>query len=128
MTYKQAPQLSPFHNVLHRVMRSGLTIFGLIVASLLVGVLGYKLTEHMPWLDAFQNASMILSGMGPASDMHTGAGKIFASFYALYSGLFLIAITGAMLLPILHKTMLKFHLDEDEEDLPKKAISSKKTK
>ena len=124
MTHKKAPQLSPFHSVLHRVMRSGLTIFGLIVASLLIGVLGYKLTEHMPWIDAFQNASMILSGMGPASDMQTAGGKIFASLYALYSGLFLIAITGAMLLPILHKTMLKFHLDE--EDLPKKATSSKK--
>ena len=126
MTHQTPPQLSSFHHVLHQMMRSGITIFCLIVMSLVVGVVGYKLTEHMPWIDAFQNASMILSGMGPASEMQTAAGKIFASIYALYSGLFLIAITGAMLLPILHKTMLKFHLDEDAEDLPKKETSSKK--
>lgn len=116
MTQKPEYHLSRFHHALHMMMRSSATIACLIVVSLGVGTIGYKVTEAMPWIDAFENASMILSGMGPAADMQTMGGKLFASFYALYSGLFLIAVMGAMLLPILHRMMSRFHLEEDEPE------------
>ena len=103
------PVLS-FRRFMQRMLRSAAAIFCLILLSLAIGVSGYHLTEHMDWIDAFLNSSMILSGMGPAGDMQTPAGKIFASFYALYSGLFLIAVTGTMLIPVLHWMMHKFHV------------------
>ena len=59
----------------------------LVGVSLLVGMCGYRLLEGMPWIDAYLNAAMILSGMGPVGELHTWGGKLFAGLYALYSGL-----------------------------------------
>ncbi len=85
------------------------TILPVIVLSLGSGVLGYHFIEGMSWIDALLNASMIAGGMGPVNPLTTTAGKIFASFYALYSGLFLIAITGYLIAPIFHRLIHKFH-------------------
>ena len=54
---------------------------------------------------------MILGGMGPVDPIKTAAGKIFASFYALYSGLAIISIAGLLLAPIVHRFLHKFHVD-----------------
>jgi hypothetical protein len=70
----------------NRLMRNGLIGLALLAFSLFIGTLGYHFIEHLSWLDALLNASMILSGMGPVNPVQTNAGKIFASFYALYSG------------------------------------------
>ena len=86
----------------------------LIVVSLGVGMCGYKFLENMTWVDAFVNAAMILSGMGPVETLHTNAGKIFAGCYALYSGLALIVATGLILAPVLHRLMHRFHIESDE--------------
>lgn len=94
---------------LFRIATYGKLIFDLVVFSLLVGVAGYHYFEQMPFVDALLNASMILGGMGPADQLHTENGKIFASFYALYSGLFLIASTAIILVPIIHRMLHKFH-------------------
>jgi hypothetical protein len=59
---------------------------------------------------------MILGGMGPVDTLHTTAGKLFASFYALYSGLMLITLTGMMLTPMVHRFMHKFHIEEGKSD------------
>lgn len=83
-----------------------------IAASLTLGVGGYHYTEQMPWLDALLNASMILGGMGPVDPLHTSAGKLFASFYAIYSGLFLIICGGLFLVPIFHRVLHHFHADK----------------
>jgi hypothetical protein len=89
----------------------------LIAVSLTIGVLGYHYIEDMPWIDAFANASMILSGMGPLGPtLQTTAGKLFASFYALYSGLALITIVGIMLAPAVHRLFHKFHLESHLAD------------
>jgi hypothetical protein len=85
----------------------------LIAASLAAGMVGYRASEGMPWLDAFLNASMILGGMGPVDVMKTDAGKLFAGCYALYSGLALVLTTGLILAPILHRLMHRFHLEDD---------------
>ncbi len=87
-------------------MLKGLGLIGVIAGcSLLLGILGYRLTEHMAWIDALLNASMILGGMGPVGELKTVGGKLFASFYALYSGLILIGMAGIMLTPVIHRIM-----------------------
>jgi hypothetical protein len=93
-----------------------LVAFLLVGASLLAGMVGYHYFESMPWIDAFVNASMILSGMGPMGTLQTWGGKCFAGWYALYSGLALILVSGLILAPILHRLMHRFHLDTEEEE------------
>jgi hypothetical protein len=84
----------------------------LIALSLLAGMLGYRHFEGMEWIDAFANASMILSGMGPLTPLETFGGKLFAGFYALYSGLALILATGILFAPVVHRLLHRFHLEE----------------
>jgi hypothetical protein len=86
----------------------------LILASLLAGMLGYHITEDMAWIDAFANASMILSGMGPLDPLKTSGGKLFAGFYALYSGLLLILASGIILAPLVHRLIHRFHLEKEQ--------------
>jgi hypothetical protein len=83
-----------------------------IGVSLFVGMAGYRYFENMEWIDAFANAAMILSGMGPLGELHTSGGKLFAGFFALYSGLVLIAAAGIIATPILHRILHRFHLED----------------
>ena len=83
----------------------------LIAVSLLAGMTGYHLYEGMAWIDAFANASMILSGMGPLDPPKTWGGKLFAGLYALYSGLILIVIAAILLAPFVHRILHRFHLE-----------------
>jgi hypothetical protein len=83
---------------------------GLVVAvSLALGIAGYHVFEHLSWIDSLLNASMILGGMGPVDPMKSAAGKLFASFYALYSGLVLIGLMGLLLAPVFHRILHSFH-------------------
>jgi hypothetical protein len=77
--------------------------------SLLAGVEGYHYFEHLSWIDALLNASMILGGMGPVDPVKTVGGKLFASVYALYSGLVIIGLTGLLLAPVFHRILHAFH-------------------
>jgi hypothetical protein len=86
----------------------------LIGVSLLVGMAGYHYFEGMAWIDAFVNASMILSGMGPLSPLQTWGGKLFAGLYALYSGLALILAIGLVIAPVVHRALHRFHLEVEE--------------
>jgi hypothetical protein len=97
--------------LLHRVGRTLAVAAAVIVVSLVIGMLGYRLTEDMGWLDAFLNASMILGGMGPVATLHTRAGELFAGLYALYSGLVLVGTAGLLLAPFLHRLLHRFHLE-----------------
>lgn len=81
-----------------------------IAIALTLGMVGYHSFEGMSWIDAFANASMILSGMGPLTPLNTVGGKIFAGFYALFSGLAFILIMGIIFSPIIHRFFHKFHL------------------
>jgi hypothetical protein len=83
-----------------------------IAASLAIGMAGYALFEGMGWTESFLNASMILSGMGPASPLHSTAGKWFAGAYALYSGIAFLAVTALLYAPLLHRLLHRFHADE----------------
>ncbi len=87
---------------------------GILLFSLGVGVLGYRHFEQMRWVDAFLNASMILSGMGPASPLETDVGKWFAGMYALFSGIIFLVAMALIFGPILRRFFHRFHLDEPE--------------
>jgi hypothetical protein len=88
----------------------------LIGVSLLAGMAGYAGFEGMSWVDAFANASMILSGMGPLEPLKTTGGKLFAGCYALYSGLMVIVATGIILAPLIHRLMHQFHVESTDKD------------
>lgn len=111
--HKTQPVISDAHFV-RRMLHSLRKVMVIAAVSLAVGVLGYHFTEGMPWLDALLNASMILGGMGPVDALHSKLGKLFASIYALYSGLFLIALMGILLAPVIHRVMHKFHAPREE--------------
>jgi hypothetical protein len=89
--------------------------FGVLVLffALALGVFGYHRFEGMTWLDAFANAAMILSGMGPLTPLHTDGGKVFAGCYALFSGLVFIAVAGIVLAPAVHRLLHRFHLERE---------------
>lgn len=90
---------------------------GLVVgAALGMGVLGYHLLEGLPWIDSLLNASMILGGMGPVDPVRSTGGKLFASFYALFSGIAFLVAAGVLFAPVLHRFLHRFHLDMEEED------------
>jgi hypothetical protein len=97
-----------FYGRLARSFWCGSIIMG---GSLAMGMIGYHLLEKMSWLDAFENAAMILSGMGPVSPIQTSAGKLFAGCYALFSGLAFITSIGVFFAPVLHRFLHKFHLE-----------------
>ena len=89
----------------------GVTLL-IIVVSLILGVLGYRGFEDMAWVDALLNASMILGGMGEVDALHTVGGKLFASFYALYSGVLLVVCGGLLLVPVFHRVLHHFHAEK----------------
>jgi len=86
--------------------------FFFLSACLLMGVLGYKYLGPMEWIDALHNASMILSGMGPVVTIETTAGKIFSSFYALFSGVAFITNIGILIAPVAHRFFHRLHAKE----------------
>jgi hypothetical protein len=107
--------LLPRSEFARRMGRNFTAASSLIGLSLFGGMLGYHLTEDMGWVDAFANASMILSGMGPLEPLKTTGGKLFAGLYALYSGLVLILASGIVLAPVAHRMLHQFHLEEDKQ-------------
>ena len=111
MDTKKKKHVAVPKNVFLHLFRNSLIGLLLIAGALYVGMLGYHIFENMGWVDSFLNASMILSGMGPASNLSTTAGKIFAGAYALFSGLAFIAIVVIILSPIIHKFFRKIHLE-----------------
>jgi hypothetical protein len=94
----------------------------LVVFALGIGVLGYHFIADFSWIDALLNASMILTGMGPVHPLHSNTAKLFASAYALFSGLIFISIMALLLSPVVHRVMHKFHISEedleDDDDRP----------
>ena len=69
----------------------------------------------MPWIDALLNASMILSGMGPVNELRTTGGKIFATCYAIFSGVAFLSIVAIFLAPAIHRFLHRFHLEAERE-------------
>jgi hypothetical protein len=95
-----------------RVGRHGLVALGVSVFGLGSGILGYHFIAHLSWIDSLLNASMILGGMGPVDPLKTASAKIFASFYALFSGLAFIGIVSVLLAPFVHRLLHRVHAEE----------------
>lgn len=89
---------------------------GIVAFSLLMGSAGYHYLGGLPWIDALLNASMILAGMGPVDPLQSSAAKLFAAFYALYSGIAFLTMVAILMAPLLHRFLHKFHLEISEGD------------
>ncbi|MBX9590604.1 MAG: hypothetical protein K2X43_14955 [Hyphomonadaceae bacterium] len=112
LAYESRKQpLASRRRFLRRMAVSIVAALMIVGVSLFAGMLGYAHLEGMSWLDAFLNAAMILSGMGPVEPLKTAAGKFFAGCYAIYSGIMVILITGIVLAPIAHRILHRFHVD-----------------
>lgn len=109
--------LLPAHKFVQRLLSSFALGICFIIVSLVFGMAGYHFLEDLPWIDAFVNAAMILSGMGPVAEMQTNAGKIFAGIYALYSGVAVLLIAGITFAPFVHRFLHKFHHKSTKDDL-----------
>ena len=108
-------KLIPMRRFALRMGRAMLLWLALTLVGLCIGMAGYAASEGMSALDAFVNAAMILSGMGPVSELKTSSGKLFAGFYAIFSGLFVVIATGFVLAPVLHRVLHSFHVEEGKE-------------
>ena len=94
-----------------RVFRHLLLALLAIGVALGIGVIGYHCIGGLSWIDSVLNASMILGGMGPVDPLHSSAAKLFASFYALFSGLAFIGIASLMVAPFAHRLLHTFHIE-----------------
>jgi hypothetical protein len=99
---------------LKRVGRHGLVALGVLSFGLGIGVLGYHWLAHLSWIDSLLNASMIIGGMGPVDPLPNNAAKLFASFYALFSGLAFVGIVSVLLAPFVHRLLHRIHAEERE--------------
>jgi len=111
----RSQEVIPRDSFARRLALSAALGTALILVSLGGGMWGYHAFESLPWVDAFANAAMILSGMGPLAQPQTTGGKLFAGFYALYSGLAVVATTGITFAPVVHRFLHRFHADADAE-------------
>jgi hypothetical protein len=106
-------KLAPLPVFYKRVFWHLLVVSALLGSCLIIGILGYHYIANIPWIDALHNASMILSGMGPVVTIENVSGKLFSSFYALFSGVAFITNIGILLTPLAHRLYHRLHVDED---------------
>lgn len=91
-----------------RVVNHWLASLAVVAVSLGIGIAGYMITEGLPFIDALLNASMLLGGMGPVNELHTSVGKLFASAYALFSGMIFLVLAGLIIAPVAHRMLHRF--------------------
>lgn len=107
------PPLPP-HRFVKRVLVHAAAALGVLLFSLVPGMLGYAYFEGLGWRDAFLNAAMLIGGMGPVDAPHTDGGKVFAGLYALYAGLIVLVAAGLVLTPVMHRVLHVFHWDQEQ--------------
>lgn len=114
MFERKHQQVAPAPVFIKRLALCFGTALLLIAVALLIGVAGYHWIAGLAWIDSLLNASMILGGMGPVDLMTSTNAKVFASAYALFSGLVFIAVMGVVFSPLLHRMLHKFHMDDKD--------------
>lgn len=107
-------KLAPISVYVQRIAGSLALAFALIAVALSVGIVGYHFVAGFNFVDSLLEGSMILGGMGPVRELPNDAAKIFASIYALFSGVIFIALMGIILAPTAHRVLHKFHIDEKD--------------
>jgi hypothetical protein len=105
-------KLAPKAVFIRRMLEALLMVLVLIATALGIGIAGYHWIAGFRWIDSLLEASMILGGMGPVKELHTSGAKLFASVYALFSGVLFIGMMGVLLAPAAHRLMHKFHIDK----------------
>ena len=98
-----------------RLLGHGGLALAVLAVSLCGGALGYRLTAGLPWIDAFLNAAMILTGIGPVDTLRSDAAKLFATGYAIFSGVVFLVAVGLLLAPVLHRILHRVPLAEDDD-------------
>lgn len=114
-THKRRNILTP-KDFARRMFRFFLISTGMVSFSLMIGVLGYHYFANLGWTDSLLNASMILTGMGPVDKLTSHLAKIFASLYALFSGVAFLTTVAVFLSPLIHRLMHVLHVDEEDDD------------
>jgi hypothetical protein len=120
MSVSKKHKLAPVKIYYRRLWKNALFGTAIMIVCLMIGVLGYKTTiPELDWYDSLLNAAMILSGMGPMIDAHivlTKQAKVFASMYALFSGVAFISTIGILIAPIAHRFFHRLHLEDTSDD------------
>ena len=114
MRRENRTRLASFPTFLQRVGLCLLIAVGILTLALAIGVAGYRYFAGLNWIDALLNAAMILTGMGPVSPITSVSGKLFATAYALFSGLLFMVSFAVVVSPIIHRILHIFHLDDDD--------------
>ena len=96
---KQLPHKSHYYSA---VFRSAVIAFVILAFSLGIGIAGYCYFFKIGFVDGLINVAK------------TNGAKIFASFYALYSGMAFLTSVAVVFGPIFHRFMHRFHLDVRE--------------
>jgi flagellar biosynthesis protein FliR len=96
------------------MFQHGAALLALVAFALALGMAIYHWAAGFAWTDSFLNAAMILGGMGPVDRLSTDAAKVLAGFYALFSGLVFLVVAGAMLAPLVHAVLHRFHVESTE--------------
>jgi hypothetical protein len=104
--------LLPFRQFLIRVLRYFIYSLLLIIISVGIGTAGYRYYGNLKWIDAFYNACMILTGMGPVNVMQNNGAKVFSSLYALFSGIAFLSTVAVLLAPVAHRFLHMLHIDD----------------
>src|SRR2546426_409925 len=113
--HRTAPIL-PRRKFMRRLGMHGLAAAAIVAVSLTLGILGYHFVAGLSWIDALLNASMILTGRGPVAVRRSDTAKLFASFYALFSGVVFLVTASILGAPIAHRLLHRLHLEEQEDD------------
>ena len=116
MPERKNQPLAPLSVFIRRLARNFLLSTAIVSVSLGIGTAGYCVFGGLEPVDGFLNASMILTGMGPVDKMESTPGKLFAAFYALYSGLAFLSMVAVLIAPIYHRFMHQFNVVTDEEE------------
>ncbi len=115
MFERRREKLLPWPRFARRMALSFLLTVGIVATALMMGVFGYHYIARLSWIDALLNASMILTGMGPVATLTDASSKLFASGYALFSGVVFLSAVSIVLAPVFHRVLHKFHLDDTDE-------------
>ena len=113
---RKGQPLAPIGVFLLRLGRNFLAALGILAGSLVIGTLGYHYLGNVGWIDGLLNAAMILTGMGPVDKMETTEGKLFATVYALYSGVAFLTLVAVILAPVYHRLLYHFHMTTEEDE------------
>ena len=116
MYEKKHHKLASKQTYYKRLVKSFIIAVCFLAISLVIGIIGYHYLGELGWLDSMHNASMILGGMGPVDPIKTNSGKIFASIYAIYSGVSFLTAFSILIAPAFHRLLHKFHISDSQDD------------